>query len=99
MIDLSLIDTFRFSEPAFINKILHEFRSGKKLKCILEKKKTNSLTPPKEYYFVLDDDETFVEVKDSRKKESKLHRMYFKLFKSVAMMCDTCHIFNNFQSS
>jgi len=73
MVDVSLLETIQYSEPAYINKTLHEFKSGKKLKSVVEKKKTGTMSSPKEHYFILDDDETFIEVKDSKKKETKAH--------------------------
>ena len=70
-IDQHLLQTYQYAEPAYINKILQEFKSGRKLKSSLEKKATTL----KDHYFVLDDEETFIEVKDSKKKETKVHGM------------------------
>ena len=83
MVDVTLLETIQYSEPSYINRTLHEFKSGKKLKSVVEKKKTGTMSSPKEHVFILDDDETFIEVKDSKKKETKAHSKYWLMIPGI----------------
>ncbi|KAL9655037.1 hypothetical protein ABK040_008820 [Willaertia magna] len=72
LINPSSLDVTIFEDAGKLNGILHELKSGRKIKSIIgTKKKSNPKL--KEYYWILDDDQSYIEIKDSRKKVTKAH--------------------------